>query len=168
MRTTQQRIHDVILLLLSAAFAIVLGRILWTGLGFYLTPHAERPFHEGFRLFRPAGLVGHSVGIVGSAMILLLLLYSVRKRVRRLRRWGDLQIWLKYHIFLGVAGPLLITVHAAGKVGGIVAISFWSMVAVAVSGIFGRFLYQQLPRNVWARRSPPTRSMRTAIGSWSS
>jgi hypothetical protein len=31
-------------------------------------------------------------------------------------------------------------------VSGIIAISFWSMVAVALSGIFGRYLYLQIPR----------------------
>src|SRR6185503_19373286 len=32
------------------------------------------------------------------------------------------------------------------KVGGLVSISFWSMVAVALSGVFGRYLYLQIPR----------------------
>jgi hypothetical protein len=30
----------------------------------------------------------------------------------------------------------------------LVAVSFWSMVAVATSGIFGRYLYLQIPRNI--------------------
>ena len=28
------------------------------------------------------------------------------------------------------------------------AVSYWSMVAVALSGVFGRYLYQQIPRNM--------------------
>jgi hypothetical protein len=44
-------------------------------------------------------------------------------------------------------GPLLITLHAAGKLGGIVSISYFSMVAVALSGVFGRYLYMQIPRD---------------------
>jgi hypothetical protein len=109
---------------------------------------AERPHRPDFRAFRPAGSVGHGVGILGSLMIMLLLLYSLRKRLRMLQRAGEVRIWLRYHIFLGVAGPILITLHTAFKVGGLVAISYWSMVAVALSGFFGRYLYQQIPRNM--------------------
>nr|MEE4266504.1 hypothetical protein [Candidatus Krumholzibacteria bacterium] len=79
---------------------------------------------------------------------ILLLVYSVRKRARHLQRAGDLRIWLRYHIFLGVAGPILITLHTSGKIGGLVSISYWSMVAVALSGVVGRYLYQQIPRNM--------------------
>jgi hypothetical protein len=148
MRLRQGGFHGVVLVLLSLA---VTGLAVWavaTGWDFYLTPTAERPHHEEFRVYRPAGDVGHGLGILGSAMVLLLLLYSVRERARGLRRWGDLGIWLRYHILLGVAGPVLITLHTSFRVGGLVAASYWSMVAVALSGVVGRYLYQQIPRNV--------------------
>ena len=45
-------------------------------------------------------------------------------------------------------GPLLILLHTSFKVQGLVAVSFWSMVAVTLSGVFGRFLYLQIPRNI--------------------
>ncbi len=143
-----RRIHTVVLVILSAAVAAL---VLWTllrGWDFYTTPMADRPHHPDFRAFRPAGRVGHGVGILGTAMILLLLVYSLRKRVKFMRRWGDLRVWLRYHIFLGVAGPVLITLHTSGRIGGLVSISYWSMAAVALSGVFGRYLYQQIPRNV--------------------
>ena len=142
------RIHTVVLVVLSAAVAAL---VLWTllrGWDFYATAMADRPHHPDFRAFRPAGRVGHGVGILGTAMILLLLLYSLRKRAKSMRRWGDLRVWLRYHIFLGVAGPVLITLHTSGRIGGLVSISYWSMAAVALSGVFGRYLYQQIPRNV--------------------
>lgn len=148
MNTASSRIHRTILLVLGLAVAALAGWVLWQGWGYYLTSLTDRPHHPGFRTFRPAGQVGHGVGILGSAMILLLLLYSLRKRARWLRRLGDLRIWLRYHIFLGVAGPVLITLHTSGKIGGLVSISYWSMAAVALSGVFGRYLYQQIPRNV--------------------
>jgi hypothetical protein len=37
------------------------------------------------------------------------------------------------------------------KFGGIVSISFWSMVAVFASGIIGRFIYIQIPRTIEGR-----------------
>ncbi len=39
-------------------------------------------------------------------------------------------------------------VHTTFKVGGIVSLSFWSMVLVAGSGVIGRYIYIQIPRNV--------------------
>ena len=64
--------------------------------------------------------------------MVLMLLYSVRKRVAALRRLGALSRWLDVHIFLGVFGPLLVVLHSGFKVQGLVALSFWSMIVVAV------------------------------------
>jgi hypothetical protein len=79
-------------------------------------------------------------------MMVLMLLYSVRKRVGALRRLGPLSRWLDVHIYLGVFGPLLVVLHSSFKVQGLVALSFWSMVVVASSGVLGRYLYLQIPR----------------------
>ncbi len=59
---------------------------------------------------------------------------------------GDIRYWLNYHIWMGITGPLLVIFHTSFKFGGIVAISFWSMTAVALSGVFGRYIYIQIPR----------------------
>ncbi len=122
--------------------------VICTGFDFYTTPLAERPHHPDYRLFRSAGIVSHGLGIVGTLQILLLLLYSARKRTRLFRQWGALGKWLNLHIYLGISGPVLITLHTTFKVQGLVAVSYWSMMAVACSGVFGRYLYQQLPRNI--------------------
>jgi len=148
MRQRSDRIHGVILAILALAVAGLVAWSLGGGWDYYTTALAERPHHPDVREFRAAGSVGHGLGILGSLMILLLLLYSLRKRAKWLQRAGELRIWLRYHIFLGIAGPILITLHTAFKVGGLVAVSYWSMVAVAVSGFIGRYLYQQIPRNV--------------------
>ena len=142
------RVHSVVLVILSLATAGLIAWVLWTGSDYYTTPLVERPHHEDFRAMRPAGRVGHGLGILGSVMLVALLIYSLRKRVRFMQRWGDLRVWLRYHIFLGVVGPILITLHTSFKVDGLVAVSYWSMFAVALSGVFGRYLYQQIPRNV--------------------
>ena len=72
--------------------------------------------------------------------------YSMRKRFRPMRRWGPLRYWLDLHILCGVLGPLFIVLHSSFKVQGLVALSFWSMIAVALSGVLGRYLYLQIPR----------------------
>jgi len=86
------------------------------------------------------------LGVVGSSMMLVMLGYSLRKRVRALRRLGPLSHWLDVHIYLGTVGPLLVVLHSSFKVKGLVALSFWSMIAVALSGVLGRYLYLQIPR----------------------
>lgn len=148
MKPANQRIHTLMVTILGLSVALLIAWILWQAWDYYLTDLTDRPHHPGFRQFRPAGYIGHGLGILGSAMILLLLVYSLRKRIRFMSRWGDLGIWLRYHIFLGISGPILITLHTSGKIGGLVSISYWSMAAVALSGVFGRYLYQQIPRNV--------------------
>ncbi len=117
------------------------------GLSYYLTPLIERPRHPLYWALKPGGELGHTFGVVGTLMMIVMLAYSLRKRLRILRRLGPLTIWLDYHIMLGVCGPLFVILHSSFKVGGLVALSFWSMIAVAVSGVLGRFLYRQIPRS---------------------
>lgn len=74
--------------------------------------------------------------------------YIVRKRIRRFGRIGSLKYWLEFHIFLCSVGPMLVLFHTAFKFGGIVAVSFWSMVAVVFSGVIGRYIYIQIPRSI--------------------
>ena len=126
---------------------VAIGLILGRGASFYLTPVGERAHHPGYWDWKSGGRVGHGLGIVGSTMMVLMLGYSLRKRVRGLRRLGALGRWLDVHIFLGIIGPLLVVLHSAFKVHGLVALSFWSMIAVAASGVLGRYLYLQIPRN---------------------
>jgi hypothetical protein len=120
--------------------------VLLSGLDYYRTPLIERARHEGYWTWKAGGYVGHKLGVAGSSMMILMLLYSVRKRVAALRRLGPLSRWLDVHIFLGVFGPLLVVLHSGFKVHGLVALSFWSMVVVALSGVLGRYLYLQIPR----------------------
>jgi hypothetical protein len=80
-------------------------------------------------------------------MIIGMSSYMARKRYRFMSRMGKLKHWLEFHIFLCTLGPVLILFHTSYKFGGLVAISFWSMVAVFVSGIIGRFIYLQIPRS---------------------
>ena len=126
-------------------FAVV-GAIFLSGLDYYGTPLLERAHHEGYWTWKAGGRIGHKLGVIGSSMMVLMLLYSVRKRVAALRRLGSLASWLDAHIFLGVFGPLLVVLHSGFKVQGLVALSFWSMLVVAASGVLGRYLYLQIPR----------------------
>jgi len=116
------------------------------GASFYATPLTLRARHPGYWTFKAGGSYGHTLGVIGSTMMVLLLGYSLRKRVRVLRSLGPLSRWLDVHIFMGLIGPVLVVLHSSFKVQGLVALSFWSMVVVASSGVLGRYLYLQIPR----------------------
>jgi len=62
-----------------------------------------------------------------------------------------LKYLLEFHIFLCTLGPILVLFHTAFKFGGIVSVAFWSMVAVVLSGVIGRFIYIQIPRTIEGR-----------------
>jgi hypothetical protein len=124
----------------------------WYGLQYYKTGLEERFYHPGHDVLKPSGVLGHGLGILGSlSMIVGVSTYMLRKRMRSMMRMGKLSHWLEFHIFLCTLGPIMVLFHTAFKFGGIVAISFWSMVAVFLSGVIGRFIYIQIPRSIEGR-----------------
>lgn len=138
-------------LILIVLYAVTLAIYLYfvqRGVNYYLTPLQERPRHTDYAVLKPGGGIGHGLGIVGSIMMLIMLLYSVRKRTTLFSKIGPLSHWLDIHIYFGIFGPLLILLHSSFKVHGLVAVSFYAMIAVAISGILGRYLYMQIPRNL--------------------
>jgi len=131
---------------------VVFVLLCYVGFSYYNTGIEERPFHENHILLKPSGPIGHGLGIVGTLLILIgVFSYIGRKKKKFLPRVGALKYWLEFHIFLCSVGPLLILFHTAFKFGGIVSVSFWSMVAVVLSGIIGRFIYIQIPRTIQGR-----------------
>lgn len=144
---TALTINKILFLLYFISLSLFLYFLI-SGTEFYLTALRERPHHADYRILRPAGFNGHAYGIIGSAMMIFMLLYSIRKRTRRLQNFGNLSNWLKIHIYFGIMGPLFIILHSSFKVQGLIAVSFWSMIAVALSGILGRYLYIQIPRTI--------------------
>ncbi len=119
------------------------------GLSYYQLPVEERFFSLQHESLKPSGNVGHGLGIVGSFMMVAgVSVYMLRKRVRIFFNVGYLKHWLEFHIFLCTIGPILVLFHTAFKFGGIVAVSFWSMVIVVLSGFVGRFIYVQIPHTI--------------------
>lgn len=119
------------------------------GYNYYTTPFEERFFAGEHNSLKPSGFLGHGFGIIGSILMVLGVgIYMLRKRLKRLMRIGVLKNWLELHIFLCTVGPILVLFHTAFKFGGIVAVSFWSMVAVFLSGIIGRFIYVRIPHTI--------------------
>jgi hypothetical protein len=149
-RVTSRRITlwQIFFLSLLAVYISFVTALLVVGWSYYSTEPIERSLHPYYNLLKPSGAVGHSLGIVGTAMMLMIFLYSARKKSKLLQSIGTQAQWLQVHIFFGFAGPILVTFHTTGKLGGIVSIAFYSMWAMVLSGMVGRYLYAKIPRTM--------------------
>lgn len=144
--------HRVYIASLAIIVIFVFVVMALSGADYYTTGITERHFHEQNELLKPSGFIGHGLGIAGSGLMIIGVFgYMARKRFRRLSHLGYIKYWLEFHIFLCTLGPVLVLYHTSFKFGGIVAVSFWSMVAVVFSGIIGRFIYLQIPRTIEGR-----------------
>jgi len=122
------------------------------GYNFYSLPIEERFYHPNYDWFKPSGIIGHGLGIVGTFLILFgVIIYIARKRYGFMEKYLRLKYLLEFHIFLCTLGPIMVLYHTSFKFGGIVSIAFWSMVAVVASGVIGRFIYTQIPRSIEGR-----------------
>ena len=124
--------------------AIWLGLVL-AGSAYYRLDAGARLTHPWHPWLKPSGAIGLAYGYLGTALLLLLLAYSVRKRWRVLAGLGALRRWLSVHIVCGLLGPGFITLHAGFKFHGLISIGYWSMICVMLSGFVGYYLYSQLP-----------------------
>lgn len=100
-------------------------------------------------IFEAGDDTGYWLGVVGGVMMLLLFSYPLRKHFRFTRNWGRVKWWFLVHMVLGVGGPLLILLHSTFRVGSLnAAVALYSMLAVAISGVIGRFIYARVNRGL--------------------
>jgi hypothetical protein len=98
--------------------------------------------------------LGYWLGIIGSLMMLLLLLYPLRKRARFLRGLGRVPAWFRSHMFLGIIGPTLVVFHAnfqSHSLNATVALFF--MLIIVASGIIGRYLYSKIHKGLYGAKA---------------
>lgn len=123
------------------AAALCLGIV---GFGWWLRDEAYLEAGSG---------LGYQLGIGGAAGMLLLLLYSARKRLRLLDSWGPLSFWFRVHMWLGVLGPIAILFHCNFQLGSLnSSLSLASMLLVAGSGVVGRYMYSKVHYGLYGRR----------------
>ena len=84
-------------------------------------------------------------GYVGTALMVLSMAYLLQRRFGWFYKTATNQFWLDVHIMTGLVGPLFIVLHSAMRLTTWVSIPFWSMVAVVISGLVGRYLYTLVP-----------------------
>ncbi len=97
--------------------------------------------------------LGYGLGIAGLAAMCLLLSYSVRKRLRVTAGWGPVRSWFRFHMVLGIAGPVAILYHAGFRLGSLnSAVAMACVLLVSGSGLVGRVLYTRIHRGLSGHR----------------
>lgn len=127
-RDQKRRLSGAVIFGIAATLLLVLG---------WLAPTE--------RYITPKRGIGYWLGIVGGSMMLVLFLYSARKRVRWLGWMGAISDWFRLHMVLGIVGPLCILFHSNFSLGATNSnIALLSMLLVAASGVVGRYIYARI------------------------
>lgn len=110
-------------------------------------------FRDQSTLSADRGL-GYALGIVSVCCMLILLLYPLRKRFRVLKFIGPLPKWFRNHMVLGVSAPIAALYHCNFQTGSLNSrIALYSALAVAGSGLVGRFIYSRIHQGLYGRKS---------------
>jgi len=105
-------------------------------------------------LLAPDSGLGYALGPVGLGMMVVLLGYSARKRLRFLQRSGSIRRWFHAHMVLGLVGPTAILLHANFEPGSLNSrVALACMLAVAGSGLVGRFIYTRIHYEYFGRKA---------------
>ncbi|HEY5994288.1 MAG TPA: hypothetical protein VIU46_06765 [Gallionellaceae bacterium] len=106
-----------------------------------------------FNLYKSGDRIGYNLGLTGGLMMLPLLLYPLRKRLRFMNNWGLLPNWFRLHMMLGVLGPAIVMLHTTFSIRSINAgVALLCMMLVSGSGIFGRFFYTKVHYGLYGRQ----------------
>ena len=107
-----------------------------------------------FSNLTPESGTGYWLGIIGGSLMLLLLLYPLRKKVRFLNAFGKIKYWFKLHMLFGVLGPVAILFHANYSLGSTNSnVALFSMIIVASSGLVGRYFYAKIHHGLYGRKA---------------
>ena len=97
------------------------------------------------RILSPASGIGYALGITGGSLMLVLLLYPLRKRVSWFARLGSVKAWFQVHIVFGVVGPLCVLYHSNFSLGATNSnVALWLMLVILGSGLLGRYFYAKI------------------------
>jgi len=134
---------------LSIGFGLALAALLWAvwHSDYYTLPLSERPTHAKHALLRPGLGFGLAAGITAAALIVVNLLYVVRRSPRLGLTWGSFKLWMTSHVATGILAFLCAALHAAmaprDSVGGH---AFWALAVLLATGAVGRYFYSYIPR----------------------
>ena len=136
----------------GTAFIIILLFLSWQ----------QRRLLDGvFQGLKGGTVEGLLLAYSGSLLLVAAQAYTIVKRIgvgSLIGKFGGARLWLDTHITLSTVGFLFVLFHA-GFPGhfrysdlfdlGFAGIATWLLIGAAISGIFGRYLYRNLP--AWRR-----------------
>ena len=138
--------------IVGAGVAGLLLIVLAVGWPYYRLSIGSRAFHHYHDMLRPSGTLGLTLGIAGTASMLLTLVYLMRKSFVSRETLGTLRAWMGFHVLVGLVGPALILFHAAFvPYSALGMTSFYSMLVVVTTGLLGRYIYAYVPRSLEGR-----------------
>lgn len=106
------------------------------------------------RFITPSRGAGYILGIVGGSMMLVVLLYPLRKYVPGLGFMGTVPAWFRAHMVLGTVGPILVLFHSTFSLGATNSnVALICMLLVCGSGIIGRYFYGRVYDEFHGRQS---------------
>lgn len=107
-----------------------------------------------FELISPEYGIGHMLGILGTLLMLVLMIYPARKRISASSVIGSVKMWFRIHMIFGILGPVCVLFHTTFRLGSLnSSIALISMLVITTSGIFGRYIYCKIHFGLYGRRA---------------
>lgn len=134
---------------LTIGLGLTIAALIWAVFHaeYYLLPLAMRPTHADHAWLRPGMGFGLGMGIAALGLIVLNLLYLVRRNGGPALQVGSLKAWMTSHVATGILALLCATLHAAMAPRSTTAGHAWqSLVVLLVTGAIGRYVYAAVPR----------------------
>ena len=105
------------------------------------------------RYLIPESGIGYWLGILGGSMMLLMLVYPMRKKRPNWRLVGSVKFWFRLHMFFGIFGPVLVVFHSGYQLGSLNSrVALFSMLIVAASGLVGRYFYRHIHHGLYGSK----------------
>lgn len=96
---------------------------------------------------------GYALGIIGTSLMLILLLYPLSKRVKSMTRLIPIRYWFGFHMTLGVVGPVMVLFHSNFHLGSTnSSVAMICMLTVAGSGLIGRYIYTRIHHGLYGTK----------------
>lgn len=101
----------------------------------------------------PGSLAGGLLGILGALLFVLLLAYTLAKRIPWLKRRTSLRAMLSFHVYAGAVGAVLGTLHTGHTYQSPLGIALVvAMLTVVLSGFVGRYHVAQIGTDIRDQR----------------
>ncbi len=132
-------------------------RYLWIALFVAASSIAAYMIHDPQEPANGGTVLGYTLGTLGVVLIVWLSWFGIRKR-RYSSTAGTVQGWLSAHVYLGLALPIVVLLHAGFQFGfNVHTLAFVLMMLVVLSGLYGVFIYTKYPERISDNRGGASR-----------